>query len=189
MKGVHVETEIGGQALSREEALLREGGLSYPLALAAIGEYQRLVWRCCSEAVEAERSRIATVIGSIPGKHADYLDPGSRAQANGSYAALGVCIRSTDTGNHFFALWWESGKVFAAVWTEFKDRERANRALASLRERCIGEDIGRSMGTEVWLRMEMQDSELSNPAGTMRTCIKNWCEAWGGIGGGLKQFL
>ena len=105
-----------------EESLLREGAATYWLATAAIKEYQALVWRRCREVVQSEQSRIVEAVGS-PLKD---LKEFQRFEAGSQYAALGIRANACNGGNHF-ALWWEKEKVYASVWTEFKDSERSRR--------------------------------------------------------------
>jgi len=168
---------------SAEESLLREGAASYRLARAALREYEALIFRRCREVVASEQIRISEVTGQTPKdfKEVQQFDAGTQ------FAALG--LRTTGSGsNQFFALWWEREKLYAAVWTGFKDAEKARRAWNSLQEAYRSESAGAN-ATEIWFRRLVSAEEAGDPWPSMHNCIKEWSEAWGKIPGGLKQYL
>jgi hypothetical protein len=85
---------------------------------------------------------------------------------------------------HFFSLWWEDEKLYASVWMEFKDRERAKRAIRSLEGMNLGDIIGISNGCEVWMRLVVAPQDAGSLFVVLRECIRKWCEAWRQVPGG-----
>ena len=168
---------------SIEEGLLREGAGSYWLARAAIKEYQALVCRRCREVVEAEQDHIVAAIGSPLKTLEDFdeFEPGTR------YAGLGTRVRGRNA-NHSFALWWEKDKLYASVWTWFKDKEITRRAWLRLQE-AHPKGSADSSNTEIWLRVEIPTSDVGNPWNHLSNCIREWSQIWGRVPGGLKQYL
>jgi hypothetical protein len=169
---------------SIEQSLLREGAASYWLARAAIKEYQALVCRRCREVVEAERDHIVAAVGSPLKALKDF----EAFEASTHYAALGITASGSNGCNHFFALWWEKDKLYASVWTMFKDNEKRRRAWLSLQEVHSKESAG-SNATEIWLRLEIPTSDAGNPWSHMSNCIREWSQMWGRVPGGLNQYL
>ncbi len=167
-----------------EERLLREGAASYWLALAAIKEYQALVCRRCREVVEAERDHLVATVGSTLKSFTDY----KAFDANTYYAALGITAPGTNGCRHVLAMWWDKDKLYASVWTEFKDKEQKEKAWLSLPEESRKEPAG-SNATEIWLRREIPLIDAGNPWSHLSDCIRDWSQMWQRAPGGLKRYL
>ena len=167
-----------------EESLLREGAASYWLARAAIKEYQALVCRRCREVVVAEQDQILAAIGSPLNalKDFDHFDAGTH------YAAVGISGTGSNGCSHYFALWWDRDKLYASVWTTFKDDEKRRRAWLSLQE-VHGQESADTNTTEIWLRLEVPKSDAGDPWSILGNCIREWSQMWSRVPGGLKQYL
>lgn len=169
---------------SIEQSLLREGGVSYLLAREAIQEYEALVRRRCREVVEAERDYIVAAFGSPLKVFRVYeaFQPSTR------YAGVGITASGSNGCNHTFALWWQKDKLYASVWTTFKDDEKRRKAWLSLQE-VYGEKSAGSDTAEIWLRLEVPTVDAGNPWSHMSNCIREWSQMWERVAGGLKQYL
>lgn len=148
------------------------------MVLAAVGEFQRLIWRKCRECAESEKTDLIGVIGSFPKEFDKCLEPGGAASANGSYAALGVRSKFSDGRRHAFALWWDKERLYASVWTEFQSRDKAHKALECLRAIDSGIEVDISDGCVVWMRLEIPPDGAHDPWKYLRECIRTWCVAW-----------
>ena len=163
---------------------MREGAASYWLARAAIKEYEALVCRRCRDVVEAERDHIIAAVGS-PLKALKNFE---EFAVGTHYAALGISASGGNGCNHYFALWWDKDKLYASVWTMFKDTDKKRSAWLSLQEVHSKESPG-SSATEIWLRREIPTPDAGNPWNYLSDCIRDWSQMWGRVPGGLKQYL
>jgi hypothetical protein len=175
------------QMTTSEESLTKQGTDLYPKVLAAIGEFERLVWQKCKEVVESERAELLPVAGILSKQFDRLRDPANLATARGTYAALLIRTKFSAGRRHAFALWWEDEKLYAAVWAEFQKGENARRALEGLHSVIpnASAEIGISDGCLVWMRLEVPQGETHRPWGHLTKCIRTWCDAWRRVPGGM----
>jgi hypothetical protein len=170
-----------------EEELLREGAKSYRLAIAAIREYQALVMRRCREVVASERDRITKILGTSPEPLKDLQE----FQATTQYAAIGVRTVLSGGSKQTYALWWQADRLYASLWTTFKNSESAQRAKTGLQD-AHGADRAETVGsnsTEIWLRLELKPEHTAQPWDQLTKCIVEWHDTWSRVPGGLRQYM
>jgi hypothetical protein len=137
------------------------------------------------------KTELIDVIGSFPKESDTCLEPGGAASANGSYAALGVRSKFNDGRRHAFALWWdkEKEKVYAPVWTEFQNRDKAQKAVKCRRAVDSGIEVDISDGCAVWMRLEVPSDDAHDHWKYLRQCIRTWCVAWKNVPAAQLQGL
>jgi hypothetical protein len=176
-------------ALSGQEELLREGLENYLRAASALKEFQRVVQRKCREAVEAEKTLLATTFGTAPRLFTNYLDSGNR-----NYAAMGVKGTVGNATGFCVALWWEMNELYSAVWTSHRERAKAQIVLDRLSQNNPDNAGISGNSAEVWLRLQVPPAQVVSDYSTrlgedLRAVIRHWCQAWSHVPGGIRHLI
>lgn len=169
-----------------EMGLLVEGMKSYPKALGALSEFQRIVISAIRESVVGELGSLSTAMGVVLTEKEiiDRVRPSTAGSFDPKEISLGVKIdRIGKSGwSLYFVLWWWKNKpnVSVSIWIrDGKLAESIFTKLASPQE--VSASAAMDAGHEIYISRVLEDAEQI-PA-VLRELNREFCELWTKAGG------
>lgn len=174
------------------EKLIREGMVSYPEAVVALQEFQRVVQERCEEVVSKRLSELSKAIGvKLDDKEiSNYPTLGRHTHVgwDGKSVWLSVRLILKDVGTLYFGVGWDSDKiarreVTVATFVELSTKEAYDSALLKFKNIAGLEIKTKLKDHEIWLEETVPVKDAHMFQAHLNDLTTRFISAWQKIGG------
>lgn len=177
----------------KETSLLVEGTRSYPKALAALGEFRRLVIETIRSAVVEELPSLAAALDLRLSENelSDWVKLNRFGGFDGKWTCLGVKIEKTEVAGWglYFSLAWDKGDADVSITLELNDDDVAE-AIFSAFKTVSGNVPIKFERREVYINRILAPEEAEQLSDIQRDLIRQFAtlsSRAGGVGKFLKK--